>query len=118
MGILSPKKKGAVGRKQKIIDEDEIVAVPVETRSTHGSLAHELEVSASLVSRYIQRGKLVVKSSSVKPRVTDINKLKRIHFVLSNIEGDAGAKKFKIFYDRIHVDEKWFYITKVNRKAV
>ena len=46
----------------------------------------------------------------MKPKLTDANKLERVHFCLS--EGGPNGL-YTDMEDRIHIDEKWFYLTKV-----
>ena len=82
-------------------------------RRTVRALASGLEISKSHLHRMIKlEGVLVPHSSSLKPKLTEYNKLARVEFCLSERrDGDPGL--YKDMYNRVHVDEKWFYITKV-----
>jgi hypothetical protein len=117
-GILSPKKKGRVGRKRKELDVEAYKAVPLEKKGTQRSIAFQLGVAPSLIFRNLQRGTISYKCSNLKPFVRDKNRLKRIYFVIGNIKENNGTKEFCDFYDRIHIDEKWFYITTENKKFI
>jgi hypothetical protein len=90
--------------------------IPLDKRSTQESLAFQLGVSRSWVRRNIAKGSIRLGKSVVKPRLSDKNKLLRMRYVLSKVEKEDGIRKFKGFYDHIHIDEKWFYITKVKKQ--
>ncbi|TBU00910.1 hypothetical protein CWI39_1540p0010 [Hamiltosporidium magnivora] len=52
-------------------------------------------------------------SSTVKPTLTDKNKMDRLKFCLSKVNlANNGDFLFDDLYDYVHVDEKWFYLTK------
>lgn len=50
-------------------------------------------------------------SSTIKPSLTEKNKLDRIRFCLQHVQSNGC---FSEMLDRIHIDEKWFYITKTS----
>ena len=52
-----------------------------------------------------------VHMSSLKPTLTDENKVSRMELALSFI-GKNNPSKFKHMEDLIHIDKKWFYLTK------
>ena len=45
-------------------------------------------------------------TSSLKPMLTDVNKMARLEFCL-NERGPNGL--YNAMFDRVHVDEKWFF---------
>ena len=49
--------------------------------------------------------------SSLKPTLTDENKVSRMELALSFIDKN-NTSKFKHMEDLIHINEKWFYLTK------
>ncbi|XP_057789161.1 uncharacterized protein LOC131006021 [Salvia miltiorrhiza] len=57
-------------------------------------------------------------SSAIRPDLTAPNKLLRLKFSLEQIEYDriCMALKFKPMHNVVHIDEKWFYITKTNHR--
>ena len=47
-------------------------------------------------------------TSALKPNLTDENKMSRVLYALSKVDGET----YKSMEDEIHVDEKWFYLTR------
>ena len=54
-------------------------------------------------------------NSRAKPSLTDNNKIWRLQFVLDHVRLDG---KFSEMYDTVHIDEKFFYIDKVNKSFI
>jgi hypothetical protein len=61
-------------------------------------------------------------SSKLKPTLTDENKLTRFLFAISRIKEQGtslrGPMKFDGQYNRVHIDEKWFWMSKDGRKYI
>ena len=107
-------RKSNCGRKRKDIDLAAIVEVPLNQRGTVRSTASALSVPKSSLFRSIKRGEIRSHSSSVKPFLTETNMAERVEFCKSHINTERGI--FHSMMDVIHVDEKWFYMTKNTRK--
>ena len=77
-------------------------------------LAVGLGCSKSTVGRWVQAGLIRAHTSAIKPDLTAPNKLLRMRFTLEALELDRILRKlkFKDMHNTIHIDEKWFYITK------
>jgi transposase len=73
---------------------------------------HEVMVSVSSLYRYLNIMGCSVKNSRVKPTLTVVHMRRRLQFVLDKIE----VGKFDPELTTIHVDEKWFYLTRTKRK--
>lgn len=109
------RKKGS-GRPRKIPIEQlktMVKGVPFCQRAKVRSLAKALKMSRSSVHRALQQGVLQRSSSSVKPILTEQNKQARIAWVMSKIAVDG---RFVDMMNEVHIDEKWFYITREKRK--
>ncbi len=52
-------------------------------------------------------------SNTVKPYLTDQNKRDRVKFALSFVRGDVSSLPFRTMFDYVHLDEKWFYMTRI-----
>ena len=52
-----------------------------------------------------------VHTSSLKPTLTEENKMSRMELALSFVDKN-NTSKFENMEDLIHIDEKWFYLTK------
>ena len=109
---VSSKKKDKCGKKATEIDLDEIRAVPLSQRSTIRSLSAAINVLKSTLHRKFKQGQLRRHSNASKPLLTNANKLQTAEFALSMLIPGTNPPKFQEMLDCVHVDEKWFYLTK------
>jgi hypothetical protein len=88
---------------------------PIEKRSTIRDSASFLEMPYSTYHLYSKRDK-IFRSSSIhlKPRLTEAHRRTRVEFATANIGPDGF---YTAQYDTIHIDEKWFYLDKLNRRV-
>ena len=71
-----------------------------------------LGVSLNTAQRMLlQRDVCCIHTSSLKPTLTDENNVSRMELALSFIDKN-DTSKFEHKEDLIHIDEKWFYLTK------
>ncbi|XP_026428378.1 uncharacterized protein LOC113324270 [Papaver somniferum] len=115
---ISSKMVNRVGRKRIQLDLDRIKLIPLRKRTTIRGIAHELNLSTSTVHRLIKNGNLRPHSNALRPGLTDENKIGRVKFCLKMIDKgmDQSSNSFIDMLDRIHIDEKWFYITRRAQK--
>ena len=59
----------------------------------------------------LHRDVCCVHTSSLKPTLTEENKMSRMELILSFVD-ENNPSKFENMEDLIHIDEKWFYLTK------
>jgi hypothetical protein len=112
---IRSKMSGKVGRKKKEIEiVTAIKEIPLSLRQNQRSLSHQLKIPRSTLQRRIKDGDIRAHSSVVKPFLTGYNMLKRLKFCVSMLD-PVNPGLFQDMMDRIHIDEKWFYITKANR---
>ena len=91
------------------------LAVPLSERWNIRSMAVALDIPKSSLSRMIaDDGVLVPHTSVIKPTFTEQNKYHRVEFCLSERAEEGGL--YKDFYDRVHIDEKWFYLTQIKER--
>ncbi|KAF0735363.1 hypothetical protein Ae201684P_022447 [Aphanomyces euteiches] len=109
--------KGNCGRKKKWTHEaieQAVKHVELQKRQTLRTLAFHSKVPKTTLVRHIQNeARLKKRTSNLKPHLTEDNKLSRMNFALSFV---GQNHSFDSMYDTVHVDEKWFYLTKVNGK--
>ncbi|XP_057810276.1 uncharacterized protein LOC131024755 [Salvia miltiorrhiza] len=105
-------------RKRVQIDLELISSLELSKRSTIRSLASGINCSKSTVGRWISKGLIKAHTSAIRPDLTAPNKLLRLRFSLEAIEYDRILKvlQFKDMHNTVHIDEKWFYMTKVNHR--
>ena len=90
--------------------------VPFNQRTTIRSLAHAISVPPATVHHLLSTGEIQRKGSSIKPSLTAKNKLSRLQYCLKLINHESG--QFHHFHDTVHIDEKWFNITKVRNSYI
>ena len=86
--------------------------IPWCCHKTYHSTAKALGVSLNTVQQMLlQRDVCHIHTSSLMPTLTDENKVSRMELALSFIDKN-DTSKFEHMEDLIHIDEKWFYLTK------
>jgi transposase-like protein len=114
---IRSKKPKNCGRKRVQVDMAQVLAIPLHRRSTIRSLARALGIKKSTLHRLFKEGKLRRHSNSLKPYLKEPNKTERLRFCISMLDPSTlvNDPKFLEMYNIIHIDEKWFYITRKNR---
>ena len=62
------------------------------------------------VQRWIVASTICVHSNSLKPILTEENKLVRL-LMANHFRDPLDPSKYQDMRDRIHLDEKWFFLT-------
>ena len=83
---VSNKKKGNVGRKRKDLDLSRIPTIPLNRRRTIRGLARSLGVCPSTLYSRFEWGELRRHTSSLKPGLTEVHKIKRLKFCMSMLD--------------------------------
>jgi hypothetical protein len=126
-------------RKDKfLIDRDEIkeavLTIPQHERPTMRHLSAKLDLPLTTLY-YLLKGRVRKKTAAegttifkrqtvkLKPTLTDENKLNRFMFAMDHIKpvcdlGVRGGYKFDGQYDKVHIDEKWFFLSKDGKKYI
>ena len=92
--------------------------IPQRHRKTYHSTAKAMGVSLNTVQRMLlQKDVCRVHTSSLKPTLTEENKMSRMELALSFIDKN-NTSKFENMEDLIHIDEKWFYLTKDGQRFI
>ncbi|CAH9069359.1 unnamed protein product [Cuscuta europaea] len=105
------------GRKRIEFDLSQVSQIPLHKRTTIRSLAAATSISKSSVHRLVQSGNIRRHTNAIKPFLSDANKLQRLKFCLSQIEKSVPQKPtFQTFQNVIHIDEKWFFMTKISQR--
>lgn len=111
---VSHRKPINCGRKRIQIDHDRIGEIPLRQRTTIRSLACALDTNSTSLFRLLKTGVICRHSNAIKPLLKEENKRSRLQFCLSMLEGSSIPHDpiFKSMNNIIHVDEKWFYMSK------
>ena len=85
--------------------------IPLCKRRTQRKLAASLGVSKMTVQRWIVDSTIQVHGNSLKPVLTEENKVARLIMVLE-AHDSQDPSKFLDMMDHIHVNEKWFFLSR------
>ena len=108
---VSSNKKKKCGRKRKDYSKNlaNMKNIPMNRRGSIRCLSAAINIPKSTLFDVFKRGNDFKRiSSTVKPYLTEQNKLARLEFCLSKVKPDGY---FQDMYDYVHIDEKWFYLT-------
>ncbi|XP_059295716.1 uncharacterized protein LOC132049075 [Lycium ferocissimum] len=115
---VSTKYVGIVGRKRVHIDVNLVKENPLCRRRNIRSLACAINMSSSTVHRRVKEGAIRSHTNAIKPYLTETNKKARVQFCLSMIASGTlhSNPMFIDMYNYVHMDEKWFFLTKKSAK--
>ena len=92
--------------------------IPRRRRKTYHSTAKAMGVALSTVQQMLlHRDVCCVHMSSLKPTLTEENKMSRMELALSFMDKN-NTSKFENMEDLIHINEKWFYLTKDGQRFI
>ncbi|KAL7154802.1 hypothetical protein ABFS83_03G027500 [Erythranthe nasuta] len=108
---------GRLGKKFQIPFE-RIREIPLHRRTTIRSLACSLGTKKSTLFRRFKSGEIRRHSNAIKPFLMEENKKARLQLCISMLESDSIPYDpvFIGMYNIVHIDEKWFYMTKKSGK--
>lgn len=111
---VSHKKIGNCGRKKIQVDLTRIRDIPLNQRTTIKSLACALNMSTTTLFRNVKSGSIRKHSNAIKPSLKEENKRARLKFCISMLDKNSIPHDplFLGMHNIIHIDEKWFYLTK------
>ncbi|XP_019435950.1 PREDICTED: uncharacterized protein LOC109342418 [Lupinus angustifolius] len=111
---VSQRKPINCGRKRIQIDHDRICEIPFRQRTTIRSLACALNTNSTSAFRLLKASVIRRHSNAIKPLLKEENKRPQLQFCLSMLE-DYNIPHdpiFKSMNNIVHIDEKWFYMSK------
>ena len=92
--------------------------IPQRRRKTYRSTAKAMGVALSTLQQMLlHRDVCRIHTSSLKPTLTEENKMSRMELALSFIDKN-NTSKFENMEDLIHIDEKWFYLMKDGQRFI
>lgn len=111
---VSSRKAKNCCRKRIEVDLNRVQEIQFHQRTTFISLSNSLGLSYSKVYQLFKNGFLHRHSSDITPHLKEKNKISRLEFCLSMLDENAtpGDPEFQGIYNYVHIDEKWFYITR------
>lgn len=115
---VSNQKKERCGRKSKDINLEQIPTIPLNKRSTIRSLAWQLGCSPTTLYRKFKLKLIKRHTNSVKAVLKEKNKKDRLKFCMSMLDEtttETARPKFNTMHNIVHIDKKWFNMTKKNK---
>ena len=115
---VSNRKSGNCGRKRITLEPTRVTGVPLQKRTTLRSMSMAMNVSLTTLFRRKKEGFIRRHTNSIKPFITEDNKKGRLRFCISMLDRNtlSHEPKFVDMYNIVHIDEKWFYMTKKAEK--
>ena len=95
--------------------EEGVKDVLLRKRQTQRKLAMSMGVSKTTAHRWIVASMIHVHCNSLKPILTEENKHARFEMALS-FRNPANLGEYQDMRDRIHVDEKWVFLTRAKER--
>ncbi|XP_057548139.1 uncharacterized protein LOC130826575 [Amaranthus tricolor] len=92
---------------------------PIGERTCIRDVASCLNLAPSTVWRLIKRGEIKAHSNPLHPALTNANKVRRMEWILSLIQ-EYNIQRHQIYKgmcDFIHIDKRWFYLTKKTQRV-
>ncbi|KAK9668486.1 hypothetical protein RND81_13G063900, partial [Saponaria officinalis] len=111
---MDSKLKGKKGNKKLVFDVEAFKEIDFNSRTTTRRLATAMSVTQTAVARWLSDGPIKSHTNAIKPGLSDANKVNRLIFCLSKLHFDdvCSTMKFNDQTNLVHIDEKWFYMTK------
>lgn len=99
---------------------DEVVgSLPPEKRTTYRKWAIAADTPRTTLKRWADLQKFKSISLRIKPKLSEQHKLNRMKYVLQQVAHlDARHPHYKSMYQRVHIDEKWFYLLENKRTVI
>jgi hypothetical protein len=98
--------------------DEAVQQIPCSMKTSYHGMAAHIGVPKTTLLRY-RKEFLVRHSNALKPTLTPEHKAARLEFAMSKVDPNTvrnGSRpKYLPMLDEVHVDEKWFHMTKDNR---
>lgn len=107
------------GRHAKHVETEKVPEIPLEDRTNQRDMASALHTLASTINRLIKKEEIKPHTNPLRPGISPTNVRQRLIYCLNMIVPSTiySNPTFKPFYDYVHIDEKWFYLTKTTSKC-
>jgi hypothetical protein len=107
-------KAGHCGTKRQEIDLEVIKVLPLNQCNNLRSIASHIGVNVGTLYNRIKEGQIIPHSNVVKPFLMEVNKMEHLCWCLAQLNSSRPNDNpvFQEMFDTVHLDEKWFYMTK------
>lgn len=82
-------------------------------------LASKLNISKTTCHRMVKNGVMRPHTNALHPGLSEMHKKTRMQWILNLLQGDTLHEKTDYYpmYDFVHLDEKWFFLTKKTNRV-
>jgi hypothetical protein len=96
------------------VDKEKVLKTPFSRRTTIQGLSYAIDVPSTTCFRRVKEGTLKHRTSAVKPLEMERTRILRLSWCLSMVDSTTirGTPHFQDMYNIVHIDEKWFYMTR------
>jgi hypothetical protein len=104
---VASRKRGRVVRKNIPVDLERLRNVPLKDSMTLEHVKEVIGISKSTLHRYFQQGILRRHSNSIKPHLTDGNKMSHLRWAVQMVDqgsSSCGDPRFKGLFDHVFID--------------
>ncbi|XP_021854804.2 uncharacterized protein [Spinacia oleracea] len=108
------------GRKRIVVQPEDITKIDMGDRTCVRDLASMLHISpSSTIQRMIQRGTIKPHTNPLHPGLKEPNMLARVKWILDLLIGNTAETKSEYYpmFDFVHLDEKWFYLSRKSQRV-
>ncbi|XP_042008973.1 uncharacterized protein LOC121757505 [Salvia splendens] len=97
-------------------DDDKFRQLSFLERSCYRKLACKMGISKTKVGRWAKNNLIRPHTNAIKPALTEANKISRMRWCLTHIQPalDEWKLLYHAMHNTVHIDEKWFYMTKAS----
>ncbi|KAM3219342.1 hypothetical protein P3L10_023873 [Capsicum annuum] len=98
------------------MDHNRFCAIPLQNRTTLRSSSSSMNMSTTTLLRRLKSEHVRRHSNATKPYLKEENKISRLQFCMSMLDRGSISHDpiFINMFNIVHIDEKWFYMTKKN----
>ncbi|XP_047949312.1 uncharacterized protein LOC125195166 [Salvia hispanica] len=99
-----------------MLDTEKYRKLSMLERSTIRKVASNMEVSKTAIGRFVKNNELRPHTNAIKPTLTEANKIARMKWCLAHVQPTLAEGKLLYYslHNIVHIDEKWFYMTKTS----
>ncbi|XP_074371109.1 uncharacterized protein LOC141712171 [Apium graveolens] len=107
------------GRKRIQVQYNAITEINMGDIACIRDLAVQLKASSTTINRIINRGLIKPHTNPLHLALKEANLFQRVEWVLNLLMGDTPTTKRQYYpmYNFIHIDEKWFYLSKKSQRV-
>ena len=98
---------------KRVVTVEGIKDLNIVQRTTFRSISNAIDVTLTSLHRDFKSGKFRRVNFHSKPLLTPSHKLSRLIYCLQQVNKETG--RFSLMHNVVHIDEKWFFLTKVRK---